>query len=463
MAGWRRASLNLRFGGQAERVFAVVVTPGFFEGLGIQARIGRVFTAPEAVPEREPRLAVLDHSFWRRRLGGDPAIVGQWLTLNGEPYLVLGILAESHRPLSQPAPELYLPISAHVLPGMLVRRNGNALTVVGRLHVGATPEQVRAAVTALGARLERDHPRDNEGFGRPAQVFPAARSQFRGAPEAAFLIPVLLLILFGLVLLIACANVASLLLARTAGRRREIAVRIALGARRGRLVQWLLAESLVLAGLGGVAGLVLARAGLSALGAVVIDGRPLSIVIRPDFTLYAYALGIALATGVVCGIVPALRATRISVVSEIQQGGGHGATGRLRLRHALVIGQVAASMILLLVSSLMLRSLLHIATLDSGFDVDRGLVATIHREPTGVVGETDVHLGERLVERLEAVPGVESAALAALVPLGDETSRSSFTVIGRPGAPTEALAYLNSVGPRYFETLGIRLVRGRDF
>jgi putative ABC transport system permease protein len=463
VVGSRRVGLNLRSGEQAERVFGLAVTPGFFEGLGIQARWGRVFTASESVPEREPRLAVLDHTFWLRRFAGDPAIVGQWLTLNGEPYLVLGILADSHRPLTHPAPELYLPISAHVVPGMHARLNANALTIVGRLHDGATGEQAQAAVTVLGAALERTHPRDNAGFGRPAQVFPLAESQWRGAPQGFFALPVLLLILFGLLLLIACANVAGLLLARAAGRRREIAIRIALGARRGRLLQWLLAESLVLAALGAAAGLVLARMGLGALGAVVIDGRPLSIIVEPDFMLYSYGLGLALVTGLACGIVPALRATRTSVVDEIQQGGGHGATGRLRLRHALVIGQVAASMLLLLVSSLMLHSMRHVAALDPGFDVDRGLVATIDRDTTGEIGQTDLILGQSLVERLEAVPGVDSAALLNVVPLGDDIIRWSFTVIGGEAETVRAPAYVNSVGPRYFETLGIRLLRGRDF
>jgi predicted permease len=463
--GSRIAVLNLRSGDNLERVNALAVTANFFEGLGVGARFGRIFTANEAAPERDARLAVLSHAYWQRRFRGDQAVLGQILNLNGQSFLVLGILPEQYRPVTGfVAPDVYVPLSGLVLPNLNKRENGNGLAVLGRLKAGTTRQQAQAAVTSLGRQLERMYPDQNEGFGRPSRVYPVRGMQFRGAPQEALLVPVMLAVLFGLVLLIACANVASLLLARATTRRRDMAIRTALGASRSRLIQAMLAESFLIAFLGAGASSLLAVWLVPAMSVLTLPGQqgPVQLSIEPDVTLYLYGLGFALATGLLCGIVPALKATKVSVVAEIQHGGGRGMTGRLWLRHAFVVGQVAASVTLLVVSSLFVRSLLRITTLNPGFDLDHSLVATFYLEPNRYGPDATVRFAQRVVERVNQIPGVRSSSSASLVPLGGDRSAARFQVEGR--AETRgARTYLNNVGPHYFGTLGIALLRGRDF
>ena len=463
VVGSRRTVLNLRSGDTVERISGLAVTANFFEGLGVGAGRGRVFTRDEAGPERDPRLAVLSYACWQRRFGGDPAVLGRVLNLNGQSFLVLGVLPERYRPVTPfMPPDLYVPVSALVLPHLNRRANGNGLTVLGRLPHQSTPEQARAAVTALGERLERTYPTENEGFSRPARVFPVRGLQVRGAPEV-IAVPVLLLVLFGLVLLIACSNVAGLLLARATARRGELAIRVALGASRSRLIQSMLVESFLLALLGAGAGSLLAVWLLQVLSVVTLPSQqPIHLGLEPDFTLYMVGLGLALASGLLCGVVPALRASNVSVVAEVQHTGSRSITGRLWLRHSLVVGQVAASVVLLVVSSLFLRSLVRIATLNPGFDLDHGLVATLYLEPNQYAGDSAALFAARVLERMDSIPEVRSSTVASVIPLAGDRSAARFQVHGRPTA-SGARTYLNNVGPRYFDTMRIRLLRGRDF
>ena len=463
LVGSRLTVLNLRSGEQVQRINGLAVTANFFEGLGIGAGLGRVFTRDEAAPEREPRLAVLSYAYWQRRFAGDPVVLGQALNLNGQAFLVLGVLPQQYRPVTGfMAPDVYIPLSALVLPNLNRRENGNGLAVLGRLPAHATLEQVRAAVTALAQQLERTYSKENEGFSQPARVFPVRGMQVRGAPEL-ILIPVLLLVLFGLVLLIACSNVAGLLLARATARRGEMAIRVALGAGRSRLIQSMLVESFLLASLGAGAGSLLAVWLLPMLSVVTLPNQqPLQLSIEPDLTLYLYGLALALASGLLCGIAPALRASNVSVVADVQHAGSRGITGRLWLRHAFVVGQVAASVVLLVVSSLFLRSLIRITSLNPGFDLDHGLVATFYLEPNRYSGTGPALFAERVLERVDRIPGVRSSSVASVIPLGGDRSAARFQVQGRT-TTKNARTYLNNVGPRYFETMGIRLLRGRDF
>jgi predicted permease len=463
VVGSRVTVLNLRTRDNVERVNGLAVTANFFDGLGVGAGIGRVFTRDEASPERDPRLAVLSYACWQRRFGGEPAVLGQALNLNGQSFLVLGVLPEQYRPVTGfVSPDVYVPLSALVLPNLNRRENGNGLAVLGRLREQTTLEQVQPAVTALAQQLERTYPKENEGFSQPSRVFPVRGMQVRGSPEL-MLLPVLLLVLFGLVLLIACSNVAGLLLARATARRGEFAIRLALGAGRARLIQSMLVESCLLASLGAGAGSLLAVWLVSMLSVVTLPNQqPVQLSIEPDLTLYLYGLGLALASGLLCGIAPALRASDVRVVADVQRAGSRGITGRLWLRHSFVVGQVAACVVLLVVSSLFLRSLMRIATLNPGFDLDHGLVVTFYLEPNRYTGEGAALFAQRVLERVDRIPGVRSSTVASVIPLAGDRSAARFQIQGRP-TTKNARTYLNNVGPRYFETMGIRLLGGRDF
>jgi predicted permease len=465
VAGFRRVQLNLRVGGEPERVPGLAVTVHFFTALGISAGIGRTFDAAEAAPERPPRIAVLSHAFWQQRFGGSAATIGQSVTINGEPFDIIGVLPEGHRAITpRENPGIYVPISALVLPTIDDRRNGNALDVLGRLRPGATREQAQAAATVLGQQLAKAYPNDNEGMERPATILPLRIREFGGWQEPVF-ISAILFALVGLVLLSACANVAGLLLARIAHRQREIAVRVALGAGRGRLLQMLLTESFGLALVGVMAGgalfLTLARV-LQTVGLPAFLGS-VTLQLDVDASVLAFALSLTFVTGILCGLVPALRATQTDVAAEMKSGDGHGASGRLWLRHAFVVAQVAASVILLVVSSLLLRSLVRVTTLDPGFDIDRVSVAMINVDAQRYALDGGLPLSQRIVERVESMPGVGAVSVAGILALGPDMSATRLQVDGMAPGTIGSRTFLNSVGPRYFATLGIPFVSGRDF
>jgi putative ABC transport system permease protein len=465
VAGYRPVQLNARTADGVERIGGLAVTSDFFRTLGIAALHGRVWQPEEAAAEREPRLVVLTHGYWQRRFAADPAVAGRAITLNGEPFTVVGVLPPDHRAISGLlAPDVFAPLSTSVFPTIDDRSNGNALFVLGRLHTGGTREGAQAAVTALGQRLEAEYPQDNEGMGQPATVLPLWTREFGGWQEP-LLLSSLLFALVGLVLLSACANVAGLLLARAVQRQRELTVRVALGAHRAALMRMMLAESMVLALLGSLAGGVLFLWLTTGMSAVTLpNGRgAIPLWLQLDGALIAYALALAAATGLLCGVVPALRAARANVASEIKSGDTHQVTGRLWLRHSFVVGQVAVSLMLLVLASLLLRSLARITTLDPGFDLDRVAIARVHVPPARYLDDGGLPLGERIVEALRTVPGVEAASFTNIVALGTETSATRLQVDGRAEREPGARAYLNSVSPGYFETLGIPFVAGRDF
>ena len=465
VAGFRRVLLNLRVEGEPERVPGLAVTADFFTALGIPAGIGRRFDGAEAAPDRHPRVAVLSHAFWQQRFGGSEATIGQAVMLNGERFDIIGVLPEGHRAITPRAdPGIYVPISGLVLPTIDDRSNGNALDVLGRLRPGTPRAQAQAAVTVLGQQLAKDYPDDNEGMERPATILPLRIREFGGWQEPV-LISGLLFALVGLVLLSACANVAGLLLARIAHRQRDIAGPVALGAGRGRLMQMLLAESFGLALVGVMAGgalfLALARV-LQTVGLPAFLGS-VTFQLDVDASVLAFALTLTVVTGILCGLVPALRATQTDVVADMKSGDGHGSSGRLWLRHAFVVAQVAASVILLVVSSLLLRSLVRVTTLDPGLDVDRVSVAMINVDAQRYALDGGLPLSQRIVERVESLPGVEAASVAGILALGPDMSATRLQVDGVAPGTTGARTLLNSVGPRYFATLGIPFVSGRDF
>lgn len=459
VVGFRMSAMNRRVGDRVERLSVLVVTDNFFDGLGIRMRFGRPFGGAAAAPERSPRVIVLDHPYWHARFGADPAAVGQTMILDGERFTIAGVLPEDYRSVTGfMAPSAYVPVSALTLR-TLGDRGSPALSVLARLAPGDTPGRAQARVTAIGAELERRFPGVNEGLSGPAQVFPAAAMQFRGTPPGFRLLPIVLLMLFGLVLLIGSVNVAGLLLARGVSRQPELTIRSALGASRARVVQALLAESFLLALLGAAAGLVLTAvlARSDWLGSM----RPLQGMFAIDRQLLVPALVLVALTTVLCGIWPAWRSSRVNLLAGLRTGTASHA-GRVRLRSAFVVAQVALSLLLLVVSSLCLRSQLRIVGVDPGFDLDHGVVVRFNVEPVEDPPEARLAFAERVVERFEQIPGVHSAAVAALVPLGGDALVASFHPAGRTDIPGTRPTTL-SVGPRYFATLAIPVVRGREF
>jgi len=457
--GFRTGGLNMGSSGRLTPVSLLIVTANFFDVLSIRAHVGHAFTAAEAAPERGPRQAVVTTTFWKNWLRGDAAAIGETIVLGGEPFTVVGVLPEDYRAVfGWIGPQIYVPVSRLTLSA-IEDRGTPSLSVLARLKPGATREQAHAAVTAFTASLERTYPERLTGKGRSVRVFPARDIQFRGAEMGYSAARVLSFVTGGLVFLIGCVNVAGLLMARATERRREIAVRVAIGAGRVRVVQSMLVESLLLVITGGLLGLAMALSinvapfpseMITLRNAMALDGR-----------IIPYAIPFVLLTTLICGVLPALRATRKGVIDHVRQSGDT-ATPRTWLRQALVVGQLAMSLFLVVATLLFVRSQITIGHADLGFDLDHGIVARFGLDQRQYPGAERARFAERLVDRIRQIPGVTLASPANLIPLGGDSLLRSFHPAGRTDIPgTRPSTY--SVGPDFFRTLGIRLLRGREF
>jgi putative ABC transport system permease protein len=436
--------------GEAERLPGLAVTHDFFRLLGVRPILGRDFLAEEDLPRHGRAVVVLSRALWQRRFGGDPAILGKTIPLDDVPHTVVGVVPDFNwRPY-----EVFVPLN----PDPQENRSDHRLAVYGRLKPGVGVEQARAALTGVAERLARAYPDSNEGWTVTLNTF----FDWTVPPESRRAL-YLLLGSVGLVLLIACANVAGLLLARATGRRREIAIRAALGAGRGRLIRQLLAEALLLAALGGALGALGAYWGVQALAVMADTALPRADEISVDATVLLFALGLSLATGLLFGLAPALQATRIDFHHTLKEGerGGH---GRQRARSALVIGEVALSLVLLVGVGLLLRSLVSLLHVEPGFDARNVAAARLNlpasRYPTS---KEAAAFQERLLERLRGLPGVEGVAVTSGLPMdGNNTAMEIYAEDAPPTADgTAPAASWRLVSPGYFRTMGIPL-RGRD-
>jgi predicted permease len=341
----------------------------------------------------------------------------------------------------------------------LDERGTPSLSVLARLQPHATMSQAQAAVTTFNATLEREYPERLTSKGRSARVFPVQAVQFRGAELGYRAARVLSLVTGVLVLLIACVNVAGLLMARATERRREIAVRVAIGAGRSRVVQAMLVESLLLVLIGGVFGLVMASS--LTWAPLPSEMAPLRNVMALDARILPYAIPFVLLTTLLCGVLPALKATRKDVVDYVRQS-GEGVTPRTWMRQALVVAQMAMSLFLVVATLLFVRSQIRIGHADVGFDLDHGIVARFGLDQQQYPGFARAQFADRLVERIAQVPGVSSASVANFTPLGGDSLLRSFHPAGRTDIPGTRPSTF-SVGPDFFRTLGIRLLKGREF
>lgn len=467
IAGYTNTEVIWKRGEQRERIPGQVVTDNYFDLLGIKAARGRTFTSQEARSDSASQLVVLSHGFWQRHLNGDPSVIGQALDLNGHPYVILGILPPDLRLTADygASAGLFLSINP-ILSGHLNDRSQVAVELIGRLAPGVTRQQALAELTVVAQRLERIYPEQNRGFGEIRRLYGVTSlerlRQVGADPVLALFASLLVIVSF--VLLIACANVASLLLARASNRKREIAVRLAIGAGRRQLVQQLLVESFVLVLLGAALGGLLSFWLIRLMGQISL---PIPILaemrLNLDLKLIVYALIVIALTTTLCGLAPALQSTRGDVARALKGEETQYAHRRLTMRNLLVMGQVTISVILLVIAFHFVRTLLVIKDADPGFDVAHTASVRVNLPPGKYEGSRLKFFYEQAMERLQNIPGVEAASCAAIVPLS--FSSAGIGNLRIEGDPNQTIfgANENAVGPRYFETMRIPMLQGREF
>ncbi|MGE0815383.1 MAG: ABC transporter permease [Vicinamibacterales bacterium] len=461
--------------GEPEQVGGQIVSANYFDTIRPPMALGRGFAAERDDTPGAAPVAVLSYGFWQRRFGGAPDIVGRTLSVNGHQLTVIGVTARAYTGLGVfGAPAITVPFSMQkeLTTGFIAEnwdsRRALLFQVTGRLGDGVTVEQAKSAVRAISARLAEEYPTDNEG--RSATVVPLAETTVSPVPaqqRAAATAGVLLMVVVGLVLLIACANVANLLLARAAARRHEIAVRLSVGAGRGALVRQLLVESLLLGLLGGAVGLVVAywtRLGLLALRPPFLPPDALTLPI--DGRVLAFTAVAAVVTGVLFGLAPALQFTRPDLVGELKDRSSQPAgRGWFTLRHALVVGQMALSSVALVGAGLFVRSLANAQQIDPGFDARSLATLSFDLAARGMAPEAAYDRQREVLERVASAPGVEQAALTNAVPLTFGGFARTVFLDGQDMRDRAAGRFVQIalISPSYFDTTGIPVTSGRAF
>jgi len=452
VAAWGYQSFQIAGVGEPEQVDGSIVSDNFLSTVGLKPALGRGFV------DGETQAVLLGDALWRRKFNADPAIVGRSIRMNGASFVVVGVLAGPQ--ILPKDVELLTPFGTMIADSDRTSRLHHVVRVVGRLKPGVTIGQGAAEIRGISARLERDYPATNKIIG--TALVPMAR-EIEGDSRTSLFV---LLVVVGLVLLIATANVANLLLARAAGRRKEMAIRIALGAGRGQIVRQLLTESLVLAGAGGIVGVLLAIAATPSLR-VLAEGRiARAAEIAVDGRVLLFAFLIAMAAGVLFGLVPALAATRADQNAALRSG-GRGSAGNLHrsLRAGLVAAQVALAMLVLVGAALLTRSLMRLTGVDPGFRVAHLLTARValpedYKTPEQVAG-----FYRQFMARMTAVPGVKGIAMTDAAPLSQRYGSTRFAVDGEPTPEAGRFPVGDAMGdsPNYFELMGIPVLAGRGF
>jgi putative ABC transport system permease protein len=450
-------SYNLTGAGEPERLQGRNVSWNFFDLLGVKPSMGRTFASEEDRAGAN-RVVVISHGLWQRRFGGDEKILGKALTLNDESYEVVGVLPQNYR--YGTATDVFAPIGlkeADVIVQM--RDNHPGIYAIARLKPGVTAGQAETEMKAIAQRLGEAYPKENAN--NSITMIPL-REYFVGDIRTSLL---MLLGAVGLVLLIACANVANLLLARAASRSREMAIRTALGAGRMRIIRQLLTESIILSLVGGAVGLLLALWGVDVLRGASLDIIPTTAEIGLDKTVLGFTLGVSILTGVLFGLAPALQASKLDLNESLKEGGRGNAGGtRNRMRSVLVVLEVALSLMLLVCAGLLIRSFMRLRDTDPGFRSDNLLTMQLSYSVGKDEGRKAANFFAQVEEKIGALPGVEAVTISNGVPfLG--SSETSFQIEGRPPAepgkrPMTVAFYPTSA---YLDTMGIRLLRGRFF
>jgi predicted permease len=475
--GYAMGGAGLSVDGKASEFAYSVVTGNYFSALGLKPALGRLFVPGEGEKPGEERLVVLGYSCWQTRFGGDFAIVGKQVQINGKPLTVIGVAPkEFHGTFFAFDMDGYLSLNAMRLvqgsSGFWTDRHDRQLVVLGRLKRGASQTQAQSSVDVIAGRLAAEYPGTDKGV--RVRVIPERLA--RPAPFVTSFVPViasLFLVLPALVLLLASMNVANILLARGAARQREMAIRVALGAGRGRLIRQLLTESLLLACLGGIGGLILGKWAIGASGSMLhsvistTSGVGYRLDTSLDWRVFAYTLGTALITGILVGVWPAFRASRTDMNATLRESGrdDHVGIGRHGIRSLLVVAQVAGSLMLLIVAGLFVRSLEHAEHMNLGFDPDHVLNVMLDVRQIGYDETRAKTFFRELEGHVRAMPGVQSVSLALTVPLGMPGPGDPIYIEGRPLPASQLPPKIshNSVDPFYFETMRIPLLSGRPF
>jgi predicted permease len=447
-----------------------LVSANYFSTLGVAPALGRAFGPDEDRAAGADRVVVIGDGLWRRHFAADRAVLGQALVLNGTSFKVVGVAPASFTgPYVGLVTEVWVPLSmqAVVSPGgdLLQVRGAGWLSATGRLRPGVTLAQAAASMSALAARMRRLYPKDNEGIG--LSLMPASQARIpqrlRGAMVA---LSVLLEVIVGLVLAVACANAAGLFLARGAARRREIGIRLALGARTARLVRMLVSESLVLGLAGGAVGLLLAlwAARLFSSWRLAME-LPVSFAVDLDGRVLALTAGVTLATALLFGLLPALQIARPRLAMAMREGGGDADPRRARWRGALVTAQIAVTFLLLAGAGLFFRSLANARTVDLGFRADGLLVASLNLGHAGYGERDGRRFLERLEDRLRELPGVRSVSFATGLPFGliEHSAPAAPEGFRPPAGEARPQVNTNLVAPGYFKTMATPVVAGREF
>ena len=460
---------NLTGGDGPERISGASVSPNFFRLMGVEPKLGREFRDEEENPGAG-KVLVISHALWQRRFAGELDVIGKTMTLDAESYTVIGVAPEGFQfPRANEMPyfvgvsnqtDLWRPMT---LGDDFVnkKRANHQLCVIARLKSGITREQAQTEMTAITERLEQSYPESNQGIG--ARVVPL-NEQVVGN------IRVALLVLMGavaLVLLIACANVANLLLARSSARQKEIAIRTALGASRGRVVRQLLTEALLLSTTSAIAGTLLSLWGIKAILSLSRQNLPRAYEIGVDVQVLGFTVGIALLTSVLFGLTPALQASKINL-SEWLKEGSHGSSGGQRSNHVrgmLVIAEVALSLVLLIGAGLMIKSLAGLLSVDPGFEPHNALTMQIallgSKYP--IANQQNAFFQE-VTHRVETLPGVESVGLISSAPLSGGVYAGGFSIQGKVSPESDDLvADRRMISQQYFNALGIPIINGRGF
>ena len=465
----RVTPVSMSNGGNNQIVAGIIVSGNYFNALGVNALLGRTFTPEEDRTANSYPVAVISHVMWQRTFGGDTQIVGKSVVINSQSFNIVGVAPEGFIGTSVGlAPDIWFPLmmQARVLPGSdrLTDRGARWLNVIGRLKSGVSREQAEAGMQPIVNRLAQDYANTNKGT--TPTVVPLGEGSVGIRKNLSSVLMLLMAVVF-LVLLIACFNVANLMLARALARQKEIGLRQAIGATRSRLVQQLLTESVLFSLLGGVVGLVVAFVATRLLVNLV---PPTPIPVTFDISLnngvFVFALIVSVLTGIIFGLAPAIQTTKVNLLPALKDdGAGQQGYKKSRLRNLLVMGQVAISLILLICAGLFLRSLQNAQNSNPGFEPEKLLAISTDVGLQGYDQETGQRYYQQLAERLGKLPGVESGSVGYIVPLsGGGQQQIAVQIPGYEPPPDTILAIdYNTVGPNFFQVMSIPLLQGRDF